>query len=81
MNYGIVLLITHTHGAIIKEVEIDGKRKFAVMAYLDNLKTSSIYKNYKRVLETGALKVFPTKKGSIGYCRRHRITVKQPSGD
>jgi hypothetical protein len=81
MDYGIILLIAHTHGAIIKEIEIGGKRKFAVMAYLDDLKTNSIYKNYKRILETGALKIFPTKKGSLGYCRRHRITVKQPPGD
>jgi hypothetical protein len=77
-EHAIVSLITQTNGAIIKEAEVGGKIKFAVMAYLDDdFKTSnSIYKNHKAVLETGALKVFPTKKGARGYCVRHHITVK-----
>jgi hypothetical protein len=82
-NYFIASLFVKLNGVIIREITIDNKKKFALMVNAENL--VSLCKDFpdynlhkfKTLFESNALRVFPTKKGALGWCRRHNVFIAE----
>jgi hypothetical protein len=74
--YALLLLTLFSSGAGIRKLKIHGKSVFAIMANTDpDIDPERV--NLRTLLENFALKVFPTKKGALGYCRRYAIQVTE----
>jgi hypothetical protein len=84
-NYFITSLFIKISGAIIREIVVADKKYFAVMLNCDNIESlykkfhfpDDVCKKYNSLFENNALKIFPTKKGALGWCRRHNVFIAE----
>jgi predicted patatin/cPLA2 family phospholipase len=77
-----ILLFAVTNGVMIKEAAFNGKNHFAIIVDFEKdeetKESSDLKESIKKKygdLKNIAIKIFPTKKGALGFCRRKKYTI------